>query len=462
MANEDYDIDIIDVPSIGGSTRQRFVEMGDLLVSFPYSAGGSAFSDNQKIIIMDTRDDSFSVKYFPSVISGQFGSPVVVSYNGGFGIFVAPVTGSHIVYLGVAAVASGDGSYVYTVSEPILINISGVSTPFAGVYGYFSRGIEVGGYLYWVPHGPHQIIKLNTGDFDDLSAIIIPGSSSVLYAGGGAAIDKDGGRHIWALSQRQGFTTVGPSVIKRLEIDTDLATATETSFTIPSGNVDWSQPVAGPNTDYIFFSGALQDFGDTGYGSYIVRINGETGSMSTIYYDETNLGLGPWGAPAINILNDLMVFMPSRGQYGNAIILDPHIEDIELSFFQVSTATGNGIYQNMFHPSPPAVAYTGTYPFISVEGVYAINAIISIPADSDKINRLVLNGYDSVSDAIDLSEFDEILYTTWTPPVSPLYQIYRNPTPSIYTIGTTGSGVRVAKITRKEDGGWQIGFISMG
>ena len=85
MANEDYDIETMYVPSFGSNSRKRFVECGDLLISFPTSAGGSAFSDSQKIIIFDTRDDSFSVKYFPSVISGQFGEPVVKNYNGGFG-----------------------------------------------------------------------------------------------------------------------------------------------------------------------------------------------------------------------------------------------------------------------------------------------------------------------------------------------------------------------------------------
>lgn len=468
MANEDYDIETMYVPSFGSNSRKRFVECGDLLVSFPTSAGGSAFSDSQKIIIFDTRDDSFSVKYFPSVISGQFGEPVVKNYNGGFGVFVAPVTGSNIVYLGIAFYETPGGSgpldLTYDVFEPYLVNISSVSTPFAGAYGYFSQGIEVGDYLYWLPHGPRQILKLSTGDLNDLSAITIPGSGATLYGGGGAAIDNDSGRHIWAFAQRSGFATTGPSVIKRLEIDTGLATATETNFTIPHSAANWNQPVAGPGTDYIFFPAEMRDFGDTEYATYILRLDGETGSYDTIYFDQSYAGLGPWGSPATNLLNDLMVFMPTRGQYGNAIVLDPHISDLSTSYFQVSTATGTAnAYQNIFRPDAPGVAYTGTPPFISVD-VYAMNAIISFPADADKINRMVLNGYDSVSGAIDMEPIDALDYTSWTQPVSPLFKIYRDPYPypSIYMIGGSGYGVRVAKITRKEDGGWQIGFISMG
>lgn len=467
MANEDYDIETMYVPSFGSNSRKRFVECGDLLISFPTSAGGSAFSGGQKIIIFDTRDDSFSVKYFPSVISGQFGEPVVKNYNGGFGVFVAPVTGSNIVYLGISFYETPGSSipydFTYIVSEPYIINISGVSTPFAGAYGYFSKGIEVGDYLYWVPHGPRQILKLSTGDLGDLSSITIPGSGTTLYHGGGAAIDKDSGRHIWAFAQRSGFATTGPSVIKRLEIDTGLATATETNFTIPHSAANWNQPVAGPDTDYIFFPAEMRDFGDTEYASYILRLNGETGSYDTIYFDQSYAGLGPWGSPATNLLNDLMVFMPTRGQYGNAIVLDPHISDLSTSYFQVSTATGTAnAYQNIFRPDAPGVAYTGTYPFISVEGVYAMNAIISVPADADKINRMVLNGYDSVSDAIDMEPIDALDYTSWTQPVAPPFVVARKGIPSIYMIGGSGYGVRVAKITRKEDGGWQVGFISMG
>lgn len=463
MANEDYDIETMYVPSFGSNSRKRFVECGDLLISFPTSAGGSAFS---RIIIFDTRDDSFSVKYFPWVISGQFGEPVVKNYNGGFGVFVAPVTGSYIVYLGIAFYVTPGGSgpldFTYDVFEPALIDISGVSTPFAGAYGYFSKGIEVGDYLYWLPHGPRQILKLSTGGLHT-SAITIPGSGATLYHGGGAAIDKDSGRHIWAFAQRSGFATTGPSVIKRLEIDTGLATATETNFTIPHSAANWNQPVAANGTDYIFFPSELRDFGDTEYASYILRLNGVTGDTDALYWDQSYSGLGPWGSPATNLLNDLMVFMPTRGQYGNAIVLDPHVENMYEGFFQVSTATGTANeYQNRFRPDAPGVAYTGTPPFISVEGVYAMNAIISFPADADKINRMVLNGYDSVSDAIDMEPIDALDYTSWTQPVAPLFVVARKGIPSIYMIGGSGYGVRVAKITRKEDGGWQVGFISMG
>ncbi len=469
MANEDYDIETMYVPSFGSNSRKRFVECGDLLISFPTSAGGSAFSDSQKIIIFDTRDDSFSVKYFPSVISGQFGEPVVKNYNGGFGVFVAPVTGSNIVYLGIAFYVTPGGSgpldFTYDVFEPDLIDISGVSTPFAGAYGYFSKGIEVGDYLYWLPHGPRQILKLSTGGLHT-SAITIPGSGATLYGGGGAAIDKDSGRHIWAFAQRSGFATTGPSVIKRLEIDTGLATATETNFTIPHSAANWNQPVAGPDTDYIFFPAEMRDFGDTEYASYILRLNGETGSYDTIYFDQSNAGLGPWGSPATNLLNDLMVFMPTRGQYGNAIVLDPHVSDLSTSYFQVSTATGTANeYQNRFLADAPGVAYAGSpVSGLGIEGIYAMNSLVSYLFDSDKINRMVLNGYDSVSDAIDMQAIDEAIldYTSWTQPVAPPFVVVRKGVPSIYMIGTGVYGIRVAKITRKEDGGWQVGFISMG
>lgn len=469
MANEDYDIETEYVPFLHGGNRRRFLECGDLLISFPVSAGGSAFSDGQKILIMDTRDDSYSFKYFPSVISGQFGEPVVIVYHEGFGIFIPPVNGHHIVYLGISYYNTPGGSdfdLTYTIYGPELIDIAGVSTPFAGSYGYFSQGIEVGSYIYWVPHGPRQIIKLNTGYFGDLSAITIPGSGATLYGGGGAAISNAVGEHIWAFAQRSGFATTGPSVIKRLEIDTDAGTAIETNFTIPHSAANWNQPVAGPGTDYIFFPAEMRDFGDTEYASYILRLNGETGSYDTIYFDQSNAGLGPWGSPATNLLNDLMVFMPTRGQYGNAIVLDPHVSDLSTSYFQVSTATGTANeYQNRFLADAPGVAYAGSpVSGLGIEGFYAMNSIVSYLFDSDKINRMVLDGYDSVSDAIDMQAIDEAIldYTSWTQPVAPLFVVARKGVPSIYMIGTGVYGIRVAKITRKEDGGWQIGFISMG
>lgn len=468
MANEDYDIETMYVPSFGSNSRKRFVECGDLLISFPTSAGGSAFSDSQKIIIFDTRDDSFSVKYFPSVISGQFGEPVVKIYKGGFGVFVAPVTGSNIVYLGIVFYETPGGSgpfdLTYDVFEPDLIDISGVSTPFAGAYGYFSKGIEVGNYLYWLPHGPRQILKLSMYG-RHASAITIPGSGATLYGGGGAAISNTVGEHIWAFAQRSGFATTGPSVIKRLEIDTDAGTAIETNFTIPHSSANWNQPVAANGTDYIFFPSELRDFGDTEYASYILRLNGVTGDTDALYWDQSYSGLGPWGSPAKNLVNDTLVFMPTRGRYGNILVLDPHVENMYEGFFQVSTATGTANeYQNRFLADAPGVAYAGGSPGsgLGIEGIYAMNAIISFPADADKINRMVLNGYDSVSDAIDMEPIDALDYTSWTQPVAPLFVVARKGIPSIYMIGAGGYGVRVAKITRKEDGGWQVGFISMG
>jgi len=189
-------------------------------------------------------------------------------------------------------------------------------------------------------------------------------------------------------------------------------------------------------------------------------------AADALYWDQSYSGLGPWGSPAKNLVNDTLVFMPTRGRYGNILVLDPHVENMYEGFFQVSTATGTANeYQNRFLADAPGVTYAGSPGLgFGIEGFYAMNSIVSYLFDSDKINRMVLDWGDSVSDAIDMQAIDEAIldYTSWTQPVAPLFVAARKGIPSIYMIGAGGYGVRVAKITRKEDGGWQVGFISMG